>query len=57
MSLFGIPLNLLVVGVFLSIGKLGLTGAFACSFAALATALGALLTLRVIVRDEKEATA
>ena len=28
MNLFGIPLNLIVVGVFLSISKLGLTGAF-----------------------------
>jgi hypothetical protein len=54
MNLFGIPLNLIVVGVFLSIGKLGLTGAFACSFAALATALVSMLGLRVAVRRGRQ---
>lgn len=35
MNLFGIPLNLIVVVVFLSIGKLGTVGALRCSTAAL----------------------
>jgi len=55
MNLFGIPLNLIVVAVFLSIGKLGLAGAFACSFSALATALVAQLLLRHTVRHDKAA--
>merc|ERR1719159_715717 len=38
MNLFGIPLNMLVVGVFLSIGKLGLQGALKCSTLALSCA-------------------
>lgn len=54
MNLFGIPLNLIVVGVFLSIGRLGLTGAFACSFTALATALVSMLGLRLAVRAERQ---
>ena len=38
MNFFGIPLNLIVVGVFLSIGKLGLQGALLCSTLALSCA-------------------
>jgi hypothetical protein len=38
MNLFGIPLNLIVVVVFLSISKLGTVGALRCSTAALGTA-------------------
>merc|ERR1712185_278404 len=38
MNLFAIPLNLIVVGVFLSISKLGLSGALVCSTTALAGA-------------------
>lgn len=55
MNLFGIPLNLIVVAVFLSIGSLGLTGAFACSFTALATALAAIFALRFTIRDAEKA--
>ena len=46
MNLFGIPLNLIVVGVFLSISKLGLAGALTCSSTALAGAAVAQLLLR-----------
>ena len=46
MNLFGIPLNLIVVAVFLSIGKLGTVGALGCSFGALVCALLAQLSLR-----------
>ena len=45
-NLFGIPLNLIVVGVFLSISKLGLAGALTCSSAALFCAALAQLALR-----------
>ena len=56
MNLFGIPLNLIVVGVFLSISKLGLTGAFTCSTIALAGATVAQFLLRRLTAGE-EATA
>ena len=46
MNLFGIPLNLIVVGVFLSISKLGLAGALTCSTTALAGATIAQFLLR-----------
>jgi hypothetical protein len=41
MNLFGIPLNLIVVGVFLSISKLGTVGALKCSTTALGRPLSA----------------
>jgi MFS family permease len=46
MNLFGIPLNVLVVGVFLSIDKLGLGGALTISSGALAVASLCMLKLR-----------
>jgi hypothetical protein len=46
MNLFGIPLNALVVGVFLSIKKLGVTGALSVSTGALAVATFAMLKLK-----------
>lgn len=49
MNLFGIPLNAMVVSVFLSIEGLGVQGALGVSTAALATALGCSLKLRGIV--------
>lgn len=58
MNLFGIPLNVLVVGVFLSISKLGLSGALGISSAALGTATLCMLTLTRLLRkedDEKKA--
>jgi len=58
MNFFSIPLNLIVVGVFLSIGRLGVTGALTCSTAALATALLASLGLKATARgDEKRSVA
>ena len=50
MNLFGIPLNLIVVGVFLSISKLGLAGAFTCSSTALAGAAISQFLLRRAIR-------
>lgn len=50
MNLFSIPLNLIVVAVFLSISKLGLSGAFVCSTTALAGAAVAMFGLRSAVR-------
>lgn len=49
MNLFGIPLNILVVGVFLSISKLGLTGALGISSGALALATLCMLRLYSLV--------
>lgn len=46
MNLFGIPLNLIVVGVFLSIAKLGLIGALTVSTASLSIAAAAMFALR-----------
>jgi len=57
MNLFGIPLNLIVVGVFLSLGQLGLTGALSCSTAALGAALVAGLSLRATSASEDAAAA
>lgn len=45
MNLFGLPLNLLVVSVFLSIKALGVQGALACSTTALGIALTLILAL------------
>ncbi|KAG7355478.1 sugar transporter [Nitzschia inconspicua] len=50
MNLFGIPLNVLVVGVFLSISKLGLSGALKISAGALATATLFMLKLVMSIR-------
>jgi hypothetical protein len=38
MNIFGLPLNIIVVGVFLSIKYLGVTGALSCATGALALA-------------------
>jgi len=46
MNLFGIPLNLIVVTVFLSIRSLGVNGALQCATAALATATLCMLLLQ-----------
>lgn len=54
MNLFGIPLNLIVVGVFLSIGKLKTVGALTCSTSALGCALVAALLLQ---RENKSGAA
>ena len=52
MNLFGIPLNAMVVSVFLSIERLGVQGALGVSTAALAAALGCSLKLTSIVNKE-----
>ena len=58
MNLFGVPLNLIVVGVFLSIGKLGVSGALTRSASALGLAAAACLALRTIVaKDDAPAAA
>jgi len=49
MNLFGIPLNLIVVGVFLSIDRLGMRGALSVSTLALTCATGAQLLLRSLL--------
>lgn len=54
MNLFGIPLNLIVCAVFLSIGRLGLNGAFACSALALSGAFLSSLGLRSIAAAKSE---
>ena len=56
MNLFGIPLNVLVVSVFLSIKKLGVSGALACSTSALGLALASILKLRSVVAKEEKTT-
>lgn len=45
MNLFGIPLNLIVVSVFLSIKKLGIQGALTCSTVSLGLATACMFTL------------
>lgn len=47
MNLFGIPLNLIVVAVYLQIKRLGTTGALWCSTASLGLSFAAALALRV----------
>lgn len=49
MNLFGIPLNVLVVGVFLSISKLGLKGALGISSGALALATFCMVKLNMSI--------
>lgn len=56
MNLFGIPLNALVVAVFLGIKQLGVEGALKVSATSLAVAAGAAIKLRGIMKKEmKEA--
>jgi MFS family permease len=52
MNLFGIPLNVLVVSVFLSIQKLGVKGALAISSGSLGLATIAMFQLRRMVRRD-----
>jgi MFS family permease len=56
MNLFGIPLNVLVVSVFLSINYLGLGGALLISSGALAVATACMFKLRSIYKKENEST-
>ena len=51
MNLFGIPLNVLVVSVFLSIKKLGVSGALSVSTGALALATLSMFKLKSITKD------
>jgi len=51
MNLFGIPLNALVVGVFLSIKRLGVSGALGISTGALALATASMFKLRSISKE------
>lgn len=53
MNLFGIPLNALVVGVFLSIKKLGVTGALSVSTGALGVATLAMLKLKSLKGNDE----
>lgn len=52
MNLFGIPLNALVVGVFLSIKRLGLTGALGISTGALGVATMCMFALKNATREK-----
>ena len=54
MNLFGIPLNALVVSVFLSIKRLGVSGALSISTGALALASLSMLKLKSIAAGESE---
>lgn len=54
MNLFGIPLNVLVVSVFLSISKLGLKGALGISSGALGLAAACMIKLNGMVAAKKE---
>lgn len=53
MNLFGIPLNVLVVSVFLSISKLGLNGALGISTGALGLATLCMLRLNTMIGKQK----
>lgn len=55
MNLFGIPLNVLVVGVFLSISKLGLKGALGISSGALGLATLCMFRLNTMIGEKAEA--
>lgn len=55
MNLFGIPLNVLVVGVFLSISKLGLSGALGISSGALALATFCMVKLNMTLGAKAKA--
>ena len=54
MNLFGIPLNAIVVSVFLGIKYLGVSGALGVSAGSLAVALGASTKLAGIMRKERK---
>jgi len=54
MNLFGIPLNAMVVTVFLSIERLGVRGALGVSTAALTAAAACGMKLRALVDKEDE---
>jgi MFS transporter, MFS domain-containing protein family, molybdate-anion transporter len=54
MNLFGIPLNVLVVSVYLSIKRLGVSGALTVSSGALGIATLCMWGLRTMVRREKK---
>ena len=56
MNIFGIPLNVLVVSVFLSIGKLGVKGALSVSSVALGIAATCMYALRRQVTSEGSAS-
>lgn len=56
MNLFGIPLNVMVVTVFLSIEKLGIQGALGVSTAALAVATACGLKLKSVIDGEEKET-
>ena len=53
MNLFGIPLNAIVVAVFLGIKRLGVDGALGVSAGALAIATAAAITLKSVLDKEK----
>ena len=57
MNLFGIPLNALVVTVFLSIKKLGVSGALSVSTGALGVATASMLALKRLAGKEESKTA
>jgi len=57
MNLFGIPLNVLVVSVFLSINKLGVNGALGVATGALGVAAACMIRLRGISKQGQLATA
>jgi MFS family permease len=57
MNLFGIPLNVLVVSVFLSISRIGLKGALGISSGALGLATLCMLKLNTMVNKKEEAAA
>ena len=56
MNLFGIPLNLIVVSVFLSIKSLGVSGALACASVALGIASLCMMTLQRLGGKDSEKT-
>ena len=53
MNLFGIPLNALVVAVFLSINKLGVTGALGISTGALGVVAASMFALKRMIGGEE----
>jgi hypothetical protein len=57
MNLFGIPLNALVVTVFLSIKKLGVSGALSVSTGALGVATASMLALKRLTGKEESSKA
>jgi hypothetical protein len=54
MNLWGIPLNVLVVSVFLGIHKLGISGALSISTASLGLASLCMFRLRSIISKEND---